>query len=199
MPTSIIWVRSCFALPRYNLTGIAYYGHPRWHTTLAYDGLDHLVTITEQDGRNIETQHLIWCGEAICGLTDNKGQLITRLFQQGEWRQGQVLYYARDHLGSIRDVLGTLPPLDELIDLASTDLGRMGRGWMGAGARMQLTLAGMAKPMPRPRWLPWRRGGESLRSGGWEGGYLGMCLRLAEGLDRTGSMGSVLNTPIDSL
>ena len=67
-----------------HLTAIAYHGHPRWHTTLSYDGLDHLVTITERDGRNTETQHLLWCGEAICGLTDDKGQLITRLFQQGE-------------------------------------------------------------------------------------------------------------------
>ena len=109
-----------------HLTGITYHGHPRWHTTLAYDGLDHLVTITERDGRDIETQHLLWCGEAICAITDDKGQLITRLFQQGEWHQGQVLYYAKDHLGSIRDVLGTLPPAGELINLASTDYGPYG-------------------------------------------------------------------------
>ena len=37
-----------------------------------------------------------------------------------------MLYYARDHLGSIRDVLGTLPPLNELINLASYDYGPYG-------------------------------------------------------------------------
>ena len=133
-------VRSCFSsgsglVSRNHLTAIAYHGHPRWHTTLAYDGLDHLVTITERDGQEIETKHLIWCGEAICGLTDNKGQLITRLFQQGEWRQGQVLYYAKDHLGSIRDVLGTLPPAGELINLASYDYGPYGERLDGGRSR----------------------------------------------------------------
>jgi YD repeat-containing protein len=64
-----------------------------------WDGLDHLVSITERDGKDTQTQHLLWCGEAICGLTDENGQLLTRLFPQGEWQQGKVLYYARDHLG----------------------------------------------------------------------------------------------------
>ena len=131
---------------RYCLTAIAYHGHPRWHTTLTYDGLDHLVTITERDGQDIQTQHLLWCGEAICGLTDDKGQLFTRLFQQGEWHQGQVLYYAKDHLGSIRDVLGTLPPEGELIHLASYDYGPYGeRLDEGRGRRLGSGGAGLGQ------------------------------------------------------
>jgi YD repeat-containing protein len=82
-----------------HLTAIDYHGHPRWHTTLSYDGLDHLVSITERDGKDTQTQHLLWCGEAICGLTDDSGTLLTRIFDQGEWHKGQVHYYARDHLG----------------------------------------------------------------------------------------------------
>ena len=149
--------RSCFGasghrgqgsglVSRYCLTAIAYHGHPRWHTTLTYDGLDHLVTITERDGQDIQTQHLLWCGEAICGLTDDKGQLFTRLFQQGEWHQGQVLYYAKDHLGSIRDVLGTLPPEGELIHLASYDYGPYGeRLDEGRGRRLGSGGAGLGQ------------------------------------------------------
>ena len=130
-----------------HLTGITYHGHPRWHTTLSYDGLDHLVTITERDGQDRETRHLLWCGEAICAITDDQGQLITRLFDQGEWQQGKVLYYTKDHLGSIRDVLGTLPPVGELINLAGYDYGpygeRLDEGRRNARVEANLGYAGM--------------------------------------------------------
>ena len=37
-----------------------------------------------------------------------------------------MLYYTKDHLGSVRDVLGALPPAGELINLASYDYGPYG-------------------------------------------------------------------------
>ena len=81
---------------RYCLTAIAYHGHPRWHTTLAYDGLDHLVTITEQDGRA--------SGSGLVSRTESIG--VRSCFAH----RGQVLFRGIGASGSgVRSCFALLP------------------------------------------------------------------------------------------
>ena len=88
-----------------------------------YDAEQRLVTVAAQppntityrfryDGRGrrvVETTgntdtRLLWCGEAIC-QTRTASDVPTRYhYPQGELRGTQRLYYARDHLGSVREV-----------------------------------------------------------------------------------------------
>jgi RHS repeat-associated protein len=72
----------------------------------AYDGLGRRIQIVEkQNGTNISTRKYLWCGDAICEELDANGASVTkRFFEQGEQVLGTNYYFARDYLGSIREV-----------------------------------------------------------------------------------------------
>jgi RHS repeat-associated protein len=70
-----------------------------------YDGLGRRVAIIEQDGAlSGETRHL-WCGETLCQARSAAGLVMRRYYEEGELADGAKLYYAQDHLGSVRDVV----------------------------------------------------------------------------------------------
>lgn len=64
-----------------------------------YDGLSRRVAITT----NGDEQRYLWCGSEICQRRDADDTVARHYYPEGEWRQGEPLYYYRDHLGSVRD------------------------------------------------------------------------------------------------
>jgi RHS repeat-associated protein len=91
--------------PENRLIGISYPSQPGRSTVFRYDGLGRRVAIIEQDGAlSGETRHL-WCGETLCQARSAAGAVMRRYYDEGELADGAKLYYAQDHLGSVRDVV----------------------------------------------------------------------------------------------
>ncbi|MDR3537895.1 MAG: RHS repeat-associated core domain-containing protein [Acetobacteraceae bacterium] len=89
------------------LIGIGYPANPGSSTTFRYDGLSRRVAIvTTAAGVNGEIDYG-WCGEALCQARSASGSATRRYFAEGEWDIADALqlYYGRDHLGSVRDVI----------------------------------------------------------------------------------------------
>jgi RHS repeat-associated protein len=89
------------------LIGIGYNAQPSKQTTMRYDGLGRRIAIITTDGgMTNETRHL-WCGETLCQARNANDVVIQRYFAEGEetTSAGALVYYARDHLGSVRDLL----------------------------------------------------------------------------------------------
>ena len=87
----------------------------QWH----YDAVDRLTSATGSDGNGrrvaaiemegeaqTETRHA-WCGDRICQARNERDEALAYYFDEGEYRPqgGARTYYARDHLGSVRDML----------------------------------------------------------------------------------------------
>jgi RHS repeat-associated protein len=91
------------------LIGIGYNAQPSKQTTMRYDGFGRRIAITNTDAGAVkETRHL-WCGETLCQARDANDVVMRRYFAEGEeiTSPGALFYYARDHLGSVRDLLVT--------------------------------------------------------------------------------------------
>jgi RHS repeat-associated protein len=91
------------------LIGIGYNAQPSQQTTFRYDGLGRRIAIMTTNGGVVyETQYL-WCGEVLCQARTANDAVSRRYFPEGEeiTSAGALLYYARDHLGSVRDLLVT--------------------------------------------------------------------------------------------
>ncbi len=89
------------------LVGIGYIGYPAKSTGVRYDGMGRRLAIVDTNfGIPTETRYL-WCGSSLCqGRTT--GDVVTRrYFDEGQVtpQSGAILYYGRDQLGSVRDVL----------------------------------------------------------------------------------------------
>ena len=77
----------------------------------AYDGLGRRTQIIElQNGAYVSTNNFIWeDGQALAEQRDNTGtNVVKRFFGQGEQISGTNYYFTRDHLGSVREVTGTI-------------------------------------------------------------------------------------------
>jgi len=74
-----------------------------------YDGLSRHVRIVEKNSGNTTLDNrFLWCGEEICEERDSNGGTVTkRFFAQGEVQGTTNLFYAGDHLGSIRELVDT--------------------------------------------------------------------------------------------
>jgi RHS repeat-associated protein len=75
----------------------------------SYDGLSRRVRILEKDnGSTTSDKRFLWCGRRICEERDSSGATVTkRFFSQGTHETaggGTSFFYARDHLGSIREM-----------------------------------------------------------------------------------------------
>lgn len=80
---------------------------PSTYYTFTYDGLSRRIKANyTQQGVTSESRYL-WCGEEICQKRNNTDTVTGRYFDEGEWvgASGLKAYYAKDHLGSVRDVL----------------------------------------------------------------------------------------------
>jgi len=91
------------------LIGIGYLATPAVSTILRYDGLGRRTAVIENNnGSSTETRYL-WCGERICQARDASDAIIRRYYDEGELQVSSTgntpLYYAQDHLGSVRDLV----------------------------------------------------------------------------------------------
>jgi RHS repeat-associated protein len=79
-------------------------------TEIGYDGLGRRARFIERDGNNVTSDtRLLWCSNEVCEeRLSTEGTVKVRFFQQGEARYGGadagVYFYARDHLGSVREM-----------------------------------------------------------------------------------------------
>lgn len=74
-------------------------------TEFTYDGLSRRVKIVEKDnGTTTSTKQFVWEGFSIAEERDAGNSVTKSFFGQGEKRGALKLFYATDHLGSIREV-----------------------------------------------------------------------------------------------
>jgi len=89
------------------LVNVELTGQPGFSYQMAYDGLGRRVSITSDNGVMAPTvMRYLWCGDSLCQARTATDAVARRYYPEGEVRiAGNVrLYYARDHLGSVRDV-----------------------------------------------------------------------------------------------
>jgi RHS repeat-associated protein len=98
------------------LIQIGYKAEPQRSTEFKYDGQSRRVAIIEKlAGATTRETRYTWCGETICQARDGNDQPLAYYFSEGTFRPtpgtpvskllGEREYYAKDHLGSVRDVL----------------------------------------------------------------------------------------------
>jgi RHS repeat-associated protein len=90
------------------LIKITYKANPQKSTEFKYDGLGRRVAAIETDGGVRAETRYAWCGNVICQARDAQNRPIAYYYGQGAYRpqeKSKREYYAKDHLGSIRDVL----------------------------------------------------------------------------------------------
>jgi RHS repeat-associated protein len=74
-------------------------------TELTYDGLGRRVKIVEKTGAVVNaTRQFVWDGLSIVEERDGAGNLMKRFYSQGQMNGATQLFFARDHLGSVREV-----------------------------------------------------------------------------------------------
>lgn len=78
-------------------------------TEFTYDGLSHCKKIVEKTGTTVNSaKQFVWVGNRIADERDDNNVVTRRYFANGEERIGGigagVYYYAKDHLGSIREL-----------------------------------------------------------------------------------------------
>ncbi len=76
----------------------------------SYDGLNRRIrSVEKSNGVLVADNYFLWCGNELCEVRDATGATVARrLFPQGETASGSGvtnLFYTRDHLGSVREVL----------------------------------------------------------------------------------------------
>lgn len=80
-------------------------------STFTYDGLSHIARIVDtKAGAIVADRAFTWCGDERCAAHDNtqgSSPVATRYFAQGVVDGGNALYYVRDLLGSVRQVVDT--------------------------------------------------------------------------------------------
>ncbi len=70
-----------------------------------YDGMGRRLRIVETSGGvTVADRRFVWCGSRICEEWNSNNVVVNRYFAQGEQQGGTNLFYARDHLGSIREL-----------------------------------------------------------------------------------------------
>ena len=89
------------------LIEIGYRDKPGKKTEFKYDGQGRRVAVIEiEGGKRVETRYT-WCGARVCAARDGNGQPLAYYHAEGVYRPAakKKEFYAKDHLGSVRDVL----------------------------------------------------------------------------------------------
>ncbi len=92
------------------LVKISYVGTAR-STEFSYDGLSRRIGLVEKNGATVlQARQFIWEGLRIAAERDAAGQLVRRYWSEGEEQidaagTATALYYVRDHLGSVREMV----------------------------------------------------------------------------------------------
>ena len=73
----------------------------------SYDGLSRRIRIVEKENSVVTTDtRFLWCREELCEERDSTGAAVAkRLFPQGEQQGADTVFYTRDHLSSIRELI----------------------------------------------------------------------------------------------
>jgi RHS repeat-associated protein len=89
------------------LLQINYKSQPSRNTQFRYDGLGRRVAIISKNGTMTTENRYLWCGDNLCQSRMATDVVNWRSYPQGEVRPlgNTLLYFSRDHLGSVRDVL----------------------------------------------------------------------------------------------
>jgi RHS repeat-associated protein len=89
------------------LVGIGFIGQSTVSETYQYDGRNHRVLQTVQNGSVSTQTKYFWCDETLCEERNGRDKVIRRYFAEGEEAPaaGTLLFYGRDQLGTVRDVL----------------------------------------------------------------------------------------------
>jgi RHS repeat-associated protein len=89
------------------LIGIGFIGKTGVTESFSYDGRNHRIASTVQNGSVATVTHYFWCGESLCEGRNARDKVIRRYFVEGEEAPaaGTLLYYGRDHIGSVRDLV----------------------------------------------------------------------------------------------
>ena len=89
------------------LIGVSLIAKPGVSESFAYDGNNHRVIATAVNGATTTTTHDFWCGDALCQQRNERDKVLRRYFIEGEEAPaaGTLLYYGRDQLGTVRDIL----------------------------------------------------------------------------------------------
>jgi YD repeat-containing protein len=85
---------------------ITYKADPQRTTEMRYDGLGRRIAIVEKlDDKVTSETRYTWCGSQICMARDQNDKPIAYYFNEGSYDPitDKRRYYARDHLGSVRD------------------------------------------------------------------------------------------------
>ncbi|MEP6670726.1 MAG: RHS repeat-associated core domain-containing protein [Chthoniobacter sp.] len=86
------------------LVAISYTG-TNLRTEFSYDGLSRRVAIFEKNNGAVTSEkHFVWDGFTLAEERDASDSVTKQFYGNGEVRGTLKLYYARDHLGSVREV-----------------------------------------------------------------------------------------------
>jgi RHS repeat-associated protein len=121
---------------------IGYKNTPKRSTEFKYDGQSRRIAIIETDTTGKTETRYTWCGDVICQARDAKDKPVAYYFKEGVYRpqakSNKKEYYARDHLGSIRDVLDETGQ-----SIARYDYDPYGKLIDGSGRMPEFGYAGM--------------------------------------------------------
>lgn len=74
----------------------------------SYDGEGHRVAIDEKEnGVVVNQKHFVWCAGAICAERSSQNEKQKEFFSQGAVLASTPMFYTRDHLGSVRELLNS--------------------------------------------------------------------------------------------
>jgi RHS repeat-associated protein len=80
-------------------------------SAFTYDGGGRIVRVADKTNNVItKDRSYVWCGLTRCAERDNLvsgSPVVKRYFAQGELAHGSLLYYGVDHLGSVRQLMGS--------------------------------------------------------------------------------------------
>jgi RHS repeat-associated protein len=97
------------------LLGITYPGSSQ--TSFTYDGLGRRVSIVESTGGTITgTKNFVWSGLMMAEERNASNCVTRRFYDQGEQISRTNYYYAKDHLGSIRELTDSSGALEARYD-----------------------------------------------------------------------------------
>ncbi|GHU10333.1 hypothetical protein AGMMS50225_13530 [Betaproteobacteria bacterium] len=150
------------------LTGIGYKTEPQRYSEFRYDGQGRRIAAIETSGTSQTETRYTWCGDVICQTRDGNDKPTNYYYGEGSFRQtgtsataGEKRYYAKDHLGSVRDVLtqtGT--------QIASYDYDPYGSLINNPGTAPEFGYAGMQYHAPSGLYLTKYRAYDP-RTGRW--------------------------------
>jgi RHS repeat-associated protein len=106
----------------------------------AYDGLSRMIVRKEYANATAtasETRYL-WCGDKVCEARDGQDNITSHYYDEGEIQGTTSLFYVKDHLGSVTDVVSAQGK-----SMGKLDYGPYGEQEKATGKLTDFRYAGM--------------------------------------------------------